>query len=89
MSAHDRFEQQYGIKINYTVAFAAAHGKSLLGSASTETFGGRVFGSSQETVEFRKDVVFKNGWEVLGVMALATCSPMASLEKFGTFRRRA
>lgn len=40
--AHALYEQQTGASISYTGAFAAALGKSLLGSAATEVFAGRV-----------------------------------------------
>ena len=40
--ANSLYEQRNGIKINYTGAFAAALGKSLLGGAVTEVFAGRV-----------------------------------------------
>jgi molybdate transport system substrate-binding protein len=40
--AHALYEQQTGVSISYTGAFAAALGKSLLGSATTEVFAGRV-----------------------------------------------
>lgn len=40
--ANAAYEQLTGVKISYTGAFAAALGKSLLGGATTEVFGGRV-----------------------------------------------
>jgi len=40
--AHEQYEQRTGVLISYTGAFAAALGKSLLGSATTEVFAGRV-----------------------------------------------
>jgi molybdate transport system substrate-binding protein len=40
--ANGLYEQRNGIQINYTGAFAAALGKSLLGGAVTEVFAGRV-----------------------------------------------
>lgn len=40
--AHALYEQQTGVSVSYTGAFAAALGKSLLGSATTEVFAGRV-----------------------------------------------
>jgi molybdate transport system substrate-binding protein len=42
MPAHDAYEARTGTKIVYTGAFAAALGKSLLGSGRTEVFCGRV-----------------------------------------------
>lgn len=41
-AANSLYEQRNGIQINYTGAFAAALGKSLLGGAVTEIFAGRV-----------------------------------------------
>lgn len=40
--AHAVYERRTGVSISYTGAFAAALGKSLLGSATTEVFAGRV-----------------------------------------------
>ncbi len=40
--ANSLYEQRNGVSIDYTGAFAAALGKSLLGGAVTEVFGGRV-----------------------------------------------
>ncbi|MDR3588162.1 MAG: substrate-binding domain-containing protein [Negativicutes bacterium] len=40
--ANSLYEQRNGIQVNYTGAFAAALGKSLLGGAVTEVFAGRV-----------------------------------------------
>ena len=42
MPAHEEYERLRGVKIIYTGAFAAALGKSLLGSGRTEVFCGRV-----------------------------------------------
>ena len=42
MPANRAYEQATGVKVSYTGAFAAALGKSLLGSATTEVFAGRV-----------------------------------------------
>lgn len=42
MPANVRFKEKTGVEIAYTGAFAAALGKSLLGSATTEVFAGRV-----------------------------------------------
>jgi len=47
MPAHEEYERLRGIKIAYTAAFAAALGKSLLGSARTEVFCGRVLALAQ------------------------------------------
>ena len=40
--ANKRFREKSGVEIAYTGAFAAALGKSLMGSATTEVFAGRV-----------------------------------------------
>lgn len=48
MPANLRFEEKSGTKIAYTGAFAAALGKSLLGSATTEVFAGRVLGLAKK-----------------------------------------
>lgn len=42
MPAHEEYERLRGVKIIYTGAFAAALGKSLMGSGRTEVFCGRV-----------------------------------------------
>lgn len=42
MPLNDRFQAATGTQVAYTGAFAAALGKSLLGSASTDVFAGRV-----------------------------------------------
>src|SRR5689334_5830351 len=42
LPAHEAYEARTGVKIAYTGAFAAVLGKSLLGSATTEVFAGRV-----------------------------------------------
>ena len=47
MPAHEEYERLRGIRIAYTAAFAAALGKSLLGSARTEVFCGRVLELAQ------------------------------------------
>ena len=65
MSANDGFEQQYGIKISYTLAFTAAQGKSLLSGTSTEIFGGRVLDLAKKLMSSGKMLSFKNGWKVL------------------------
>jgi molybdate transport system substrate-binding protein len=57
--AHALYEQQTGIKIAYTGAFAAALGKSLLGSAQTEVFAGRVLSLSQKLRQVGKMIYFK------------------------------
>jgi len=47
MPAHEEYERLRGIRVAYTAAFAAALGKSLLGSAHTEVFCGRVLELAQ------------------------------------------
>jgi molybdate transport system substrate-binding protein len=42
MPAHEEYERLRGVKINFTGAFAAVLGKSLMGSGRTEVFCGRV-----------------------------------------------
>ncbi|HAY21734.1 MAG TPA: molybdenum ABC transporter substrate-binding protein [Desulfobacterales bacterium] len=59
MPAHELYEQRTGVKISYTGAFAAALGKSLLGSAQTEVFCGRVLSLSQKLRQTGKMVYFK------------------------------
>lgn len=46
--ANEKYRQETGIQIDYTGAFAAALGKSLLGSATTEVFAGRVLGLAKK-----------------------------------------
>ena len=59
MPANARYEQQHGVKISYTGAFAAALGKSLLGSATTEIFGGRVLDLAKKLKSSGKMLYFK------------------------------
>lgn len=59
MPANQAYEQKTGTKIAYTGAFAAALGKSLLGSATTEVFGGRVLGLAKKLRKAGKMVYFK------------------------------
>ncbi|MBP2634473.1 MAG: putative molybdenum transporter, solute-binding protein [Firmicutes bacterium] len=53
------YEQRNGIKINYTGAFAAALGKSLLGGAVTEVFAGRVLQLAKSLRTAEKMLYFK------------------------------
>lgn len=53
------YEQKNGIKINYTGAFAGALGKSLLGGASTEVFGGRVLQLAKNLRAANKMIYFR------------------------------
>jgi molybdate transport system substrate-binding protein len=46
--ANKRYKAKTGIEIAFTGAFAAALGKSLMGSATTEVFAGRVLGLAQK-----------------------------------------
>lgn len=48
MPANQRYKEKQGVDVAYTGAFAAALGKSLLGSATTEVFGGRVLGLAKK-----------------------------------------
>lgn len=59
MPANQDFEKQTGVRISYTGAFAAALGKSLLGSARTEVFGGRVLALAKKLRQAGKMVYFK------------------------------
>jgi molybdate transport system substrate-binding protein len=59
MPANQLYEKRTGVKISYTGAFAAALGKSLLGSATTEVFGGRVLDLAKKLRESGKMVYFK------------------------------
>lgn len=57
--ANKRYKEKTGVDIAYTGAFAAALGKSLLGSATTEVFAGRVLGLAKKLREADKMVYFK------------------------------
>lgn len=57
--ANRLFEGKTGVNIAYTGAFAAALGKSLLGSATTEVFAGRVLGLAKKLREAGKMEYFK------------------------------
>jgi len=57
--ANALFEKKTGVKIGYTGAFAAALGKSLLGSAQTEVFAGRVLDLAKKLREAGKMEYFK------------------------------
>ena len=59
MPANRRYKQITNIEVAYTGAFAAALGKSLLGSATTEVFAGRVLGLGQKLREAGKMEYFK------------------------------
>ena len=60
MPAHAAYEQQSGVKIVYTGAFAAALGKSLLtGGGQTEVFAGRVLALAQNLRKAGKMVNFR------------------------------
>lgn len=59
MPANALYEKRTGVKISYTGAFAAALGKSLLGSATTEVFGGRVLDLAKKLRETGKMVYFR------------------------------
>lgn len=57
--ANNRYKEKTGVEIAYTGAFAAALGKSLLGSATTEVFAGRVLGLAKKLREAGKMEYFK------------------------------
>ena len=57
--ANSLFEKKTGVKIAYTGAFAAALGKSLLGSGQTEVFAGRVLDLAKKLREAGKMEVFQ------------------------------
>lgn len=57
--ANELYEKKTGVKISYTGAFAAALGKSLLGSATTEVFGGRVLDLAKKLRAAGKMIYFK------------------------------
>jgi molybdate transport system substrate-binding protein len=57
--ANTLYEKRTGVRISYTGAFAAALGKSLLGSATTEVFGGRVLDLAKKLRETGKMLYFK------------------------------
>ena len=57
--ANSLFEKKTGVKIAYTGAFAAALGKSLLGSGQTDVFAGRVLDLAKKLREAGKMEYFK------------------------------
>lgn len=57
--ANDIYEKRVGIKIEYTGAFAAALGKSLLGGAETEVFAGRVLKLAKSLRAAKKMIYFQ------------------------------
>jgi molybdate transport system substrate-binding protein len=57
--ANKRFKEKTGVEISYTGAFAAALGKSLMGSASTEIFAGRVLDLAKKLRSADKMVSFR------------------------------
>jgi molybdate transport system substrate-binding protein len=59
MPANGAYEEKTGVKVAYTGAFAGALGKSLLGSATTEVFAGRVLGLAKKLRKAGKMVYFK------------------------------
>ena len=59
MEANSLYEQKNGVRINYTGAFAAALGKSLLGGAVTEVFAGRVLQLAKTLRADNKMLYFK------------------------------
>jgi molybdate transport system substrate-binding protein len=59
LPANKQYRAKTGIDIAFTGAFAAALGKSLLGSATTEVFAGRVLALAQKLRKADKMVSFK------------------------------
>lgn len=59
MPANQHFLEKTGVRIAYTGAFAAALGKSLLGSATTEVFAGRVLDLAKKLRRAGKMTYFK------------------------------
>lgn len=59
MPANARFKEMTGVEIAYTGAFAAALGKSLLGSAVTEVFAGRVLDLARKLRAADKMISFR------------------------------
>jgi molybdate transport system substrate-binding protein len=57
--ANNRYKEKTGVSIAFTGAFAAALGKSLMGSASTEVFAGRVLALAQKLRKADKMTYFK------------------------------
>ena len=57
--ANKGFEQKTGVRISYTGAFAAALGKSLLGSSKTEVFAPRVIALSKKLKDEGKMLWYK------------------------------
>lgn len=57
--ANELYEEKTGVRISYTGAFAAALGKSLLGSANTDVFAGRVLDLAKKLRQSGKMVSFK------------------------------
>lgn len=57
--ANQRFKEKTGVEIAYTGAFAAALGKSLMGSATTEVFAGRVLDLAKKLRAADKMLYFK------------------------------
>ncbi len=56
--ANKRFKEKTGVEVAYTGAFAAALGKSLMGSATTEVFAGRVLDLAKKLRKADKMVSF-------------------------------
>ena len=59
LPANAAYEKRTGVTIAYTGAFAAALGKSLLGSATTEVFAGRVLDLAKKLKQAGKMLYFK------------------------------
>ena len=57
--ANELFESRTAVRVSYTGAFAAALGKSLLGSSTTEVFAGRVLDLAKKLRQSGKMASFK------------------------------
>lgn len=84
--ANTLYEKSNGVKISYTGAFAAALGKSLLGSATTEIFGGRVLDLAKKLRSSGKMLYFKPLCFTSYVMITPPGNP-AGIEKIADMAR--
>ena len=73
--ANRAYEQANGVKVSYTGAFAAALGKSLLGSATTEVFAGRVLDLAKKLKTAGKMLSFRPLCYTSYVMVTPTGNP--------------
>lgn len=84
--ANQRYKEKHGAEVAYTGAFAAALGKSLLGSATTDVFGGRVLGLAKKLREAGKMSFFKPLCYTRYVMATPKGNP-AGIEEIRDMAR--